>query len=70
MTSTAVKTNGLNSTGNTAHLNLTVTLAQAWGVLIERHDKYVTSPRRKLPYAGHDPKEHQFGSRKVKGSNA
>lgn len=30
MTSTAIKTAGEHSTGNTDHLNLTVTLAQAW----------------------------------------
>lgn len=29
MTSTAIKTAGEGSTGNTAHLNLTVTLAEA-----------------------------------------
>ena len=40
MTSTAVKTNGLNSTGNTAHLNLTVTLAEAWARETERREKY------------------------------
>lgn len=46
MTSTAIKTAGIGSTNNTAHLNLTVTLAAAWAKETARRDKYGKQPRK------------------------
>ena len=53
MTSTAIKTAGEGSTGNTAHLNLTVTLAEAWAREAERRtDKKVRAILRQIEREG------------------
>ncbi len=60
---TGVRTKGLNSTGNTAHLNLTVTMAGAVAAEAADHDKkstmsrkrrYERSQRAKIGYAGRE----------------
>ena len=60
---TGVRTKGLNSTGNTAHLNLTVTMAGTVTAEAAAHDKNSTMSRKrryerqqaaKIGYAGRE----------------